>query len=611
MFRKQWLVPTVAALLVAAAQAQTITITTEADLINVANNLSADYELAGNITLSGNPWTPLGNSNTPFTGTFDGHNFTISNLNTTLTPNNATGLFGVVNGGSLSNVRLSQVNVMGWENVGALAGHVMQGSVSSCYVQTGSVTGVTAVGGLIGRTMGTTVQSCRTDLTVNGWSRWAGGLVGHCHYGTTISTCGAGGLVAGFEGVGGLLGNLHGSVCTGSIAKGNVTGLRVVGGLIGWMQEDREGNQLCIEAGNSAHGNVTSTGTGLVMFFDGSNNQFLATASAGGLVGWVDHGGFLMNSMATGDVEGTTGPAGTSSGGLVGATEGNVSISYCNAYGDVLNGSNSGGLVGWLRDDSTLVSCSAVSHVKGDFQVGGLVGAFQRASATDCTAEGTVTATGIANVFGSQPGAAAGGLVGYTWPDTTQNYASTLSRCRAQVDVNANGQYAGGLAGLSWGLLVDRCWHKGLVESNDQRLGGLIGGTIFNSGDGAFQATRVVNSYSVGTVDQSGAGASNGLAAGLVGEIQTSGSCLSSLENCYTATNIIGSGLLGGLVAQAGSQATAVSCYWNSDIAGTPNSALGLARTTAQMHQQATYVNWVFNGWIWWITNGVTYPELF
>ena len=72
----------------------------QADLKAVANDLTANYIVANDITLSGD-WTPLGwtdSTDVPFTGTFDGNGYIISGLGMDYDSGTYVGLFAINSG---------------------------------------------------------------------------------------------------------------------------------------------------------------------------------------------------------------------------------------------------------------------------------------------------------------------------------------------------------------------------------------------------------------------------------------------------------------------------------------------------------------------------------
>ena len=90
---------------------------------------SDSFQLASDIDASATSgwnadagFTPIGNSSTPFTGTFNGNSYTISNLFINLPTTNDVGLFGHTSGATIENVGLVNANITGKNNVGALVG---------------------------------------------------------------------------------------------------------------------------------------------------------------------------------------------------------------------------------------------------------------------------------------------------------------------------------------------------------------------------------------------------------------------------------------------------------------------------------------------------------
>ena len=146
-------------------------------------NLDNSYILTGDIDLksvNNGVWTPLG----AFTGTFDGDNHTIYNLN--LTTASSAGLFSSVeNGAVVENVKFANAVVNGaFDNVGLVAG-VNRGTVGKCEVLSADITNTSATG-YTGAIVGSNLYDITTAMvnmcsatariTANGN---AGGLVGY------------------------------------------------------------------------------------------------------------------------------------------------------------------------------------------------------------------------------------------------------------------------------------------------------------------------------------------------------------------------------------------------------------------------------------------------
>ena len=132
----------------------------------------------------GNGFTPIGNSSTNFSGTYNGNGHAILGLY--INRGYYTGLFGYVHNGEITNVGLSNCSITGSYKTGALIGYLSYGTVSNCYSK-GEVIGDSYLGGLIGESANGTISECFSECTVNGNLR-LGGFIGY-HYGGTISNC--------------------------------------------------------------------------------------------------------------------------------------------------------------------------------------------------------------------------------------------------------------------------------------------------------------------------------------------------------------------------------------------------------------------------------------
>ena len=219
-------------------------ITNCAELQGMNNDLTADYVLMNDIDCSdtvnwnsGAGFVPVGSAATPFTGTFDGQEYKITDLFINLPSSDDVGLFGSI--GSVAivrNVGLVNVNIAGAARVGGLTGYNVWGTITNCYA-TGSVTGNGQVGGLVGNSYGTIANSYSAG-SVTG-SDWVGGLVGYNAYGwgpgqgghitDSYSTA----SVTGSSYAGGLVG-MNSGVITNSYSAGSVTSSSYAGGLAGY-----------------------------------------------------------------------------------------------------------------------------------------------------------------------------------------------------------------------------------------------------------------------------------------------------------------------------------------------------------------------------------------
>ena len=200
-------------------------------------------------------WTPIGNSDNMYQGTFDGNGKTISNLYINATSGDA-GFFGYAGNGSIKNITFdnAKVNSTG-NNTGILAGYdgycIIENikTLEKCLVE-----GIENVGGIAGSTIGNIIN-CENHAMVMGAS-CVGGIVGYYDgsYGSITSCANYGFVTGSAANVGGMAGNFIAS--PGTIQNcanyGDITGTLNVGNLIG--------NALSCNLNNVlGTGNVTAT----------------------------------------------------------------------------------------------------------------------------------------------------------------------------------------------------------------------------------------------------------------------------------------------------------------------------------------------------------------
>ena len=145
----------------------------------------AHAKLMNNIDLNGNAtnhWTPIGTSSKPYSGTFDGANYTISGL---YIDSNADyqGLFGYLstdgdNTGTVQNLTVDGTVSGSGNYVGGVVGYNNGGIVTVCiFSGSGSVSGNNYVGGVVGLNRGSVIN-CTNTGSVKGSGTGVGGVVG-------------------------------------------------------------------------------------------------------------------------------------------------------------------------------------------------------------------------------------------------------------------------------------------------------------------------------------------------------------------------------------------------------------------------------------------------
>jgi hypothetical protein len=283
-----------------------IAISDRAGLEAIADNLSGNYYLTGDIDLAGEYWTPIGERNAEFSGTFDGQGHVIRNMTiTTIAGDYAeVGLFGAIRNGNIKNVGLENTNIdiksdVGISvSVGSIVGYAVSGDISNVY-NNGNVSvkgGIQSdVGGIAGATSGGFNPAFNSGGYVS--------VIDSYNTGNVIGTGIAGGIV----GDGGSL--IKNTFNTGnvSVVSDRKSGLMVAGGIIGYLYAD------IINCFNS--GNVSVIGGDAYWF-----------AVAGGIFGSSEREKgrhYIRNSYNTGNViaQNTQIPEHSIAGGIFGSSD--------------------------------------------------------------------------------------------------------------------------------------------------------------------------------------------------------------------------------------------------------------------------------------------------
>jgi len=269
-----------------------------ANIVVNKNVLNADGDLNGDGSHF-RVWTPIGNVNNKYTGTFDGQNNTVGDLYFNDSDTRYVGLFGDVgSGGKVMNAGVISSVIKAKSHVGGVVG-ANRGTVENCY-NTGSVSfnyeyGIYA-GGVVGYNVGTVSNCYNTGEVASPHSGEVGGVVGS-NYGGTVQNCYNTGAVSCDDYiVGGVVGSNNGTVqnCynTGAV-DGNVR----VGGVLGENSSDgtvtncyylsecaKDGNSVTqFGIGNETAGSTTADVSGSTT---GKNSLDFGNGSVCELVGY-------------------------------------------------------------------------------------------------------------------------------------------------------------------------------------------------------------------------------------------------------------------------------------------------------------------------------------
>lgn len=522
---------------------------------------SAYFKIMQNIDLNNEAYSPIGSTANPYTGSFDGNGKTISNLNINLATTNCVGLVGDSTGstGSIYNLTLTGVTIVGQNNVGAVLG-CGAADIVNVSASNGTVTGVTYVGGAIGNSSGGTHATVYAFLTISATGGVGGGLLGGC------TSCGV----------------------TSGTAQGNVSGTSNLGGVIGIASSATFSN-------SSGQGRVSSS-----------------TASAtkiGGFVGDAAGTTSISKCTSTGDV--TAANSTSRVGGFAGNMEGTATFTNVYTSSFVRGSADVGGLVGYSR--GTISHATFVGRVEGDgYQVGGICGDLYTGGVIQFSSvRGTIyggngnSVGGISgraygstihhtifdgDVYGSSD--ATGGLVGF-------NAGSSIYSNYTKASVIGNSA-VGGILGInnSSSSDVHDNQAEGYVQAMVEEAGGIIGwddgsGSFRNRFDGVVLAQQDAGGYA----GESSAG-SSGISEGVVN------------ASVYSSTN--GNAFIGN---QLGADPT--KSFWNTGLTALNGSSAAASgankyegKTNSELKSAATYGGtsaWNFTT-TWGIDDGTGYP---
>ena len=567
------------------------------DLDRVRNNLGGSYILMQDLDTNttgyfavasatandGKGWNPIGSSDDPFTGTFDGQGYEIRDMVINRPTRTSAGLFGAVREGVVKNLGVVNATVTGQDYVGGLVGWIRDGAVSVCnfmgnvtgrdYVgglvgwnelgpvdncyAAGNITGEStpdhyssAIGGLVGYSSEGSVSNSSSSGTVTADGKYHGGLVGRNEWGR-VDNCYSNSNVAGGEMVGGLVGYQWGyyysyveSCVVSSYSTGNVTGCCVVGGLVGYIS----GGSL---VGNS-HYNYDE------VLINGQNMITIGALFGDDFEEWLANGKSLLfgNRFSFDD-------------------DGYIAINNISDFKQLLAFGQDSFNKFRLKSDLDLAS-------EPDFYIPYLAGEFDGDGHT------------IFNLNVSLDSAFGVGLFGYL-----DLNGKVINVSTENVDITADWA-AGGLVGNNEGT-VSNSYSTGSIRGHEFEAGGLVGSNSYGNVVNSYSSCNVSGMFRVG---------------GLVGRNEEG-----SVESSYSIGNVTGDDGVGGLVGSS-SAGVVNNSFWDTETSGQSSSAGGTGKTTAEMQDIATFSGATWNitevanlstrnlAYIWNIVDDLSYPFL-
>ena len=328
---------------------------------------SAHYELTQNIDMNSLEFLPVAK----FSGTFEGNNHSIKNLNIADIALDCHGLIALGDGCTIRNLNVSGIVSTSEGYCGALIGKLTNNAlVSNCKnncTVSGKGSNADGIGGIVGRIESATVKNCSNTGKISGDCE-IGGIVGSATVMSVIS-CTNTGSITGIDSVGGIIGKFThissqrggGSsyapgVVSYSCNAGSVYGEKYTGGIAGYLEGgiiQQSCNITSVTSSNGYAGGIIGRGY--------SDHHFNRSSSSlsGTSVRYTYSATTLMNCFNSGEIHGY------SAGGIAGfygVYSSNNSLSLTlnstNLYnaGTVIGAESSGGIIGGNVSNYNIVS---------------------------------------------------------------------------------------------------------------------------------------------------------------------------------------------------------------------------------------------------------------
>jgi len=511
----------------------------------------------------------IGTGSSEFKGVFEGNGYKIQNLKMENT--STTGLFNYTSGATIKNVGLTDVNIKGGAQTGALVGNADATTISNAY-STGTVTGDSSayVGGLVGFLDGTTskIENSFSTATVDGEDN-IGGLVGSNNTGTITKSYATGNVTATNMWAGGLVGYNSGTI-TMAYAIGDVNSVEGEGG--GLIGENDGGTISTVYAAGTVTG-----------------------SDSGALVG-VRRDGIFTNAVC--NSTGHTSAVGSgSSQGIRGLAlnvmaDGSSMKSY--GFSDTSIWTYSAGTLPTLNNNSVQLQSSSSTVVKTVTEAiaeGGLVAGntYAVSSADDLVALATFSAsnstagikfamTGDIDMSSVDNFAGIQSFAGEFYGNGNEIHNLTISATAGSaglfriltgnaivrdvglvdVDISSTSNYVGALVGSTTSgsnIEVANCYVVGGTVKGGHQTGGLIGDMKGTLTESYADVTVIGNAdcYNIG---------------GLIGDLNGG-----TATQCFAAGDVTGHQQVGGFAGATENSASIANCYASGDVTGSSDSA--------------------------------------
>lgn len=229
------------------------------------------FSLKSNIDFSSTTFTSIGSSSAIFSGTFDGNNYSLSNISMTASANYAGVFARTTTNANIKNLNISidSITATGKRYVGGLIGYANNGTFENININiNNSISGSDYIAGAFSYITGSTLTNisvtgqaglAEADFHINASSTNSnsGGIVGYSNGGSTsLNSSSVNDLkIKGLAYIGGLLGNYQLDIFQSYAKNVTLSGSARVGGIAGNLTSGSLENSFAVG------GSITATST--------------------------------------------------------------------------------------------------------------------------------------------------------------------------------------------------------------------------------------------------------------------------------------------------------------------------------------------------------------
>jgi len=547
-----------------------------------------------------------------FAGTLNGNNHTIKNIHIYTNNPEITeiGFFSTLgHKGEVLNLIFENIWVLGYdydyENVGTIAGY-NSGTINRCFVKKGSILGYYTVGGLVGYNSSDNTSIISESYFIGNvvGISYIGGIVGYNE--SYISRCYSSGSVKGSFYIGGLTGRNSWSIYQ-CYATNSVTGREdTIGGLIGENSgEIDECYSIGTVSGAENTGGLIGINSGLVTDCYWDIQKSGQSTSSGG-EGKTTEEMLLSTTYNDWDFM------------HVWEIQENITYPYFKYAGitetppptpdieinslEELNKIGKDWEYPWYASYKLMTDIDASETALWNEGAG-----FEPIPAFTGKLDGNGHT--IKNLYINRPSENNIGLFREIL------FTSEISNLRLENCQFSGNQNVGGIAGYISEGTVSRCYVNGTFTPTNNNIGGIAGLNIYGYIFECFTSGTISgNSYIGGIVGNNNGNINNCYSTmSVTASIEIVGGLVGYNEQeitlCYSTGAVFGTTNHGGLIGKNMDWGIVSDCYWDIETSGQTTSNGGLGKTTAEMKQQLTFVDWDFVN-TWGILDNETYPYL-